>query len=140
MNDEQFERELQEELGKTDVMPTEARVVTESDVPRGPDNNSTANKLCIASVICVGVTHFGSALLRLVTKDTATVAVAGLCLCTMTFIASWVLMIMARVKCKTNIFGKILMWVYIIELVVGVVVIGLLIFLLYSLALSCRGL
>ena len=105
-------------------------------MPRGPEddggrNNNTATIMCIISLVCMyvvpivtvmvsggvssiaegneSVTSFFASVLSLV------MSVSGL--------AAWVLMIIVRVKYPKNVFGKVLMWIYIISLILGVIAI-----------------
>lgn len=56
-----------------------------------------------------------------------------------TYIASWVLMIMARVKYKENKFAKILMWVYIAILAVSILAVILIIAMCAYIIKDCQG-
>ena len=56
-----------------------------------------------------------------------------------TYIASWVLMIMARVKYKENKFAKVLMWVYIGILAVGILAVILIIAMCAYILKDCHG-
>jgi len=122
-------------------------VFNQLDIPdteiKTETNNS--NKFCIISV-CL---HYGAPILmgmfmalwmRVVNQNQAiynvfgsisSLAEAG------AYIASVVLMIIVRVKDRKNLFGKILMWVYIAEAILSVILGILLIVACFSLAQKC---
>ena len=52
--------------------------------------------------------------------------------------ASYVLMIIARVKCRKATFGKVLMWVYIIELILEILAVVLLVVFFINLFRECN--
>ena len=55
------------------------------------------------------------------------------------YIASWVLMIIARIKYKESKFAKILMWVYIGILVAGIIAVALIIAMCAYMLKDCQG-
>ena len=97
------------------------------------DNNHLANVLCTISV-CL---YFGMPLVAFIfycitggimsygNDYASTIAsffssIVGI-LSTCSTLAAYVLMIIARVKCPQNTFGKVLMWVYIALFVMGII-------------------
>lgn len=52
--------------------------------------------------------------------------------------ASYVLMIIARVKCRKATFGKVLMWVYIIELILEILAVVLLVVFFINMLRECN--
>ena len=109
---------------------------TRQQMQQAPDdggrNSHAANVMCVISLICMYVIPFvsllGTGLLgEIFTKDadysditSAFVSFISLFVCA-SDLAAWVLMIIVRVKYPKNIFGKVLMWLYIIMMVLGVV-------------------
>ncbi len=57
-----------------------------------------------------------------------------------TYIASWVLMIIARVKYKESVFAKVLMWIYIGILALSILAVILIIAMCAYLVKDCQGL
>ena len=107
--------------------------------PQKPANSSTGNILCIISLICRFVVPAMMASLYSVTSKTgvealsdfthllqSTVAMAA-------YIASWVLVIVARIKYKTT-FSLVVLIIYLVILVL--VIIGIVIFLAMCLSWS----
>ena len=109
-----------------------------------PDNiNPTAKKLCWSSLICWIISRIGGWSLGYVFSSLdgedyirlapgALIGLAGL--------ASYILMIYVRIKYPKNRFGKGLMWVYIIDLVLRVllIVVAILAF-VYLVESVCSG-
>ena len=113
---------------------TETQYVEEKVVVSKPqDNNHLANVLCTISVSL----YFGMPFITFIFYcftgglmsygDDYTTAIASFfssivgILSSLSTLAAYVLMIVARVKCPQNTFGKILMWVYIALFVMGIV-------------------
>ena len=123
------EVEVKEAVVETPVVVEEKPVVVEQ--PK--DNNHLANVLCTISV-CL---YFGMPLISFIVYfitggimsvgDDASTAIASFfssvvgILSSCSTLAAYVLMIVARVKCPSNTFGKVLMWVYIALFVMGIV-------------------
>lgn len=106
-------------------------VVKQTPVVEEDKNNHLANVLCTISVCLYFGMPFVSFLFYCVTGgimsygDDYTSAMASFfssivgILSSMSTLAAYVLMIVARVKCPKNTFGKVLMWVYIALFVMG---------------------
>ena len=111
----------------------ETPVVEEKPVVNEDKNNHTANVLCTISVCLYFGMPFVSFILYCITGgimsygDDYTSALASFfssivgILSSLSTLAAYVLMIVARVKCPKNTFGKVLMWVYIALFVMGIV-------------------
>lgn len=122
------EVEVKEAVVETPVV--EAKPVV---VEQPKDNNHLANVLCTISV-CL---YFGMPLISFIVYfitggimsvgDDVSSAIASFfssivgILSTCSTLAAYVLMIVARVKCPRNTFGKVLMWVYIALFVMGII-------------------
>ena len=55
------------------------------------------------------------------------------------WVASWVLMIVVRVKYKTSTFGKVLMWIYIIGAILSVLAVIAIIAFFAAAFAACAG-
>ena len=109
----------------------ETQYITENVVEKSQDNEQIANTLCTISVSLyfgmpvltlmiyiltggfMGYSYGSSAIGGFITSITSILS-------SMARIAAYILMIVARVKCPNNIFGKILMWVYIALIAMGI--------------------
>jgi len=111
----------------------EEKVIEQKPVAEEDKNNHLANTLCTISVCLYFGMPFVSFLLYCITGGvmsygddyTSTIAsffssIVGI-LSSFSTLAAYVLMIVARVKCPKNTFGKVLMWVYIALFVMGIV-------------------
>lgn len=106
--------------------------------------NKLATRLCIISLILNvgGTTAVGvvaGILSELGSDFTDALSTACTGLISATYIASIVLMIIARVKSKKNTFGKVLMWVYIAEVALYIIAIILIVIFAAALIASCGG-
>lgn len=110
-----------------------------------PDDERKANVFCIASLICVflprvlqflGYLFFGTLLQQVgresVLHDRISGALSALGI--LSLIAGIVLVIYVRVKYPKNIFGKVLMWIYI---VLAVLILIAFIVMLVACTLAC---
>lgn len=93
-----------------------------SPIPKEPispvkEENKEAQKLCIASLICMYAGSTISAVLSFIVPVLA--PLFGTC-AGLSPIAAIVLMIMARIKYPNNKFAKILMWVYIAQIILAI--------------------
>lgn len=94
------------------------------------ENNREANVLCVISLICaigpillffmagmfnIDLSHLGSEVASSIENFTVVTEVAM-------FIVGIVLMIFVRVKYPGNVFGKVLMWTYIVFTIIGLVI------------------
>lgn len=101
------------------------------------DENKKANRLCVYSLLCyfVGPIIFAilSVLLNLIFQGLGTFLSLG---STISKIAAYVFIGMARVKYPRNTFSKVLMWVYIalflLGLLLAIVIVVILVFALFS--------
>ena len=82
------------------------------------DDDKEAKKLCIASLICMYGASLISGVLSYILPPLA--PLFGTC-AGLSPIAAIVLMIMARVKYPKNKFAKILMWVYIVQIILALI-------------------
>lgn len=110
-----------------------------------PEENERANILCVISLVCEVIPLFLNGIVTsLMTvvddwerSDFSTVlygvtsSLSGIL-----FIAGIVLLIIVRVKYPKNVFGKVLMWVYI---VIGVIMLLLLIAAVVLLIVACNA-
>ena len=118
----------------TNQAPQQQTVVYQK-APVVVDKNKQANILSIISLILylVGPLVAGiiGALMGMISESASYLfsAIAG-----MARLAAYVLVIIARIQCPTNKFSKVLMWIYIALLILGVVLIVLLIILIFVLA------
>ena len=105
-----------------------------------PEEESKANKLCIASLFCMfGVPIILSSIVQLEMRIMSVgdsysefVPRVFLTIEEISFLAAWFLMITVRVKYKSNKFGKILMWFYIAMTIIGIIAAVLFIILIIS--------
>lgn len=99
-----------------------------------PEDKKKANRLCIISIILSFVLPVISSLALTFTclamyGDVANVMESGLAdiyivicgLCGITSLAGIILMIVARVKYPKSTFAKVLMWIYIVILILGII-------------------
>lgn len=124
-------------------------VVKQNPVVEEDKNNHLANVLCTISVCLYFGMPFVSFLFYCVTGgmmsygDDYTSAMASFfssivgILSSMSTLAAYVLMIVARVKCPKNTFGKVLMWVYIALFIMGIVTALLLMVTCVGILASC---
>ena len=117
---------------KEAVVETPVAVAQPVVVQQPKDNNHLANVLCTISVSLYFGMPFVAFLFYCVTGgimsygDDFTSAMASFfssiigILSSLSTLAAYVLMIVARVKCPQNTFGKVLMWVYIALFVMGI--------------------
>ena len=129
----------------------EEKVVEQKQVvvEQPKDNNHLANVLCTISVCLYFGMPFISFLVYCVTGgimsygDDYTSALASFfssiigILSSLSTLAAYILMIVARVKCPSNTFGKVLMWVYIALFVMGIVMTIVLMITCVGLLASC---
>ena len=117
------------------------------------DERHKANTLCLISLLCHFVVPCVSVfLLGAVsgmfssgdissTKEPMAEFASGLASIVSggSYIASWVLMIIARVKYKRSVFAKVIMWIYIVLLILSVVALILLIGACIHIVRTCPG-
>ncbi|MCQ2505390.1 MAG: hypothetical protein MJ103_09155 [Saccharofermentans sp.] len=92
-------------------------------------NNKGANILCIISLLCmylVPIINFVIfAIVDMIegheSEVTDTVFLIGFGLGTIAVIAAYILMIIARVRYKKSTFAEVLMWIYIVQTVIAVI-------------------
>lgn len=110
-----------------------------------PEENKRANILCVISLACeVGPMFLNGILSALLTVNgvwnvgdaQAFMENIGGVLSGLLFIAGIVLLIIVRVKYPKNVFGKVLMWVYI---VIGVIMLLLMIAAMVFLMVACNA-
>ncbi len=131
--------------------PVQVQVVGGAPAPAqaqmqaSPELQKQVTTLCIISLVCHYVPLLGIAslisTLSSVMGEAASNSISGL-LSTLEFgawIASWVLMIVARTKDKTRTFPKVLMWVYIIELILTILAIIALFVFFAAMVASCAN-
>lgn len=113
-----------------------------------PEDNRTANIMCLISVLC----HFVVPVVCSVILGAMTDIISGTSykssdsvftsmlslLISVSYLASWVLMIIVRVKYKNNTFGKVIMWIYIILLALGVIAVIILIVTCVNILRECN--
>ncbi len=122
----------------TPVVQEQTQVQTQQPVQNNTvdDPNGNANKLCIISLIlCFGSSLISGVLTLLIpplAKFFGMLAGLGP-------LAGVVLMIIARVKYPQNKFAKILMWVYIILIIIGIIGTILLVILCYTACNDLQG-
>ena len=166
MSDEEFERELEEELKASGIITPEVdpSIIDRNPVQATPEQPSVeqpsveqpqetypnVRKLCIISLICYIIPHLiggigGSFLSTIINTahlsdmEDLSSAASGFMIALEgliggSYIAAWVLMIIARVKNKRDTFAKVLMIVYIVMAVVAVIAVIVLIILIAALA------
>ncbi len=110
-----------------------------------PEENKRANILCVISLACEVVPMFLNGILSALLTVNGTWYVGdaqafmesiGSVLSGLLFIAGIVLLIIVRVKYPKNVFGKVLMWVYI---VIGVIMLLLVIAAMVFLMVACNA-
>jgi hypothetical protein len=99
------------------------------------DENDKGNKLCILSLILkYGVLALSAGIIELLYNFTNIISedigdfvistlfvIIGIC-----SLAAFVLMVIVRIKYPKNLFGKILMWIYIVEIILAIIAIVIL--------------
>ena len=116
--------------------PKDNTVTNQTDKPKDVfDENIKGNKLCIISLILkYGVLAIGGGIIELlshfinnISVNTSDFIVATLFvivgICSLT---AFVLMVIVRIKYPKNTFGKVLMWIYIIEIILAIIAIVML--------------
>ena len=119
------------------------------------DENIKGNKLCILSLILkYAVGFIGGGIIELFSNIFPSVSdsVADLIFGTLfslvgiSSLAAFVLMVVVRVKYPKNTFGKVLMWIYIVEIILAIIAIVLIFLMCMACANSldeffsnCRG-
>lgn len=114
-----------------------------------PEDAHNANMLCIISLVChfavpVLVSFFTSIISGVNgAGDISNASNAAIRLFTsisgISVLASWVLMIIVRVKYKESTFGKVVMWIYIGLLILSIVAIIILVIACVGLIKECQG-
>jgi hypothetical protein len=74
-------------------------------------------------------------------ESSAEDAFVGLCsiVTGVSYLASWVLMIIARAKYRRSVFAKVVMWIYIVLLILGVIATVVLIMTCVNMIRQCPG-
>ena len=127
MGDEKFEKELEEDI---------KAIKTETQVNEPPkEEYPNVRKLCIISLICYAVPSIVMSIGSILTnsflkpanadQETYKSLYAGISYVYMalmgSYVAAWVLMIIARVKNKKDTFAKVLMIVYIVMAAIAII-------------------
>ncbi len=115
-----------------------------------PEDNKKANNLCILSLILkygvgivIGIIFSILSSMGNYTSSSAAnsigsaIAVVLYGLSGISEIAALVIMIIVRVKYPKNVFGKVLMWIYIVEIILAMLSIIILFAMCYSIISSC---
>ena len=113
-----------------------------------PEDNQKANIMCVISLVCHFIVPFlGSFLLGGMTSSFSetndvsagsTITSLFSLIVSCSYLASWVLMIIVRVKYKNNTFGKVIMWIYIILLALGIIAVIILIVTCVNIIRECN--
>ena len=113
-----------------------------------PEDNQKANIMCVISLVCHFIVPFlGSFLLGGMTSSFtetndvsagSTITSLFSLIVSCSYLASWVLMIIVRVKYKNNTFGKVIMWIYIILLALGIIAVIILIVTCVNILRECN--
>ena len=112
------------------------------------DDNSKATTLCVISLVChyAPVLGLGSVASVLQESGNAAISATGDMLQGFVslimfgaWVASWVLMIVVRTKYKNSTFGKVLMWLYIIGLILSVLAVIAIIAIFAAAFAACAG-
>lgn len=101
------------------------------------DNRKQSNMYCFISLgcvlgalICLGLSQVGLPYrLELLNESALSLGL----------VAAFVFMIVARVIDKTNIFAKVLMWIYIVIMIIGFIMIAILVVFFALICSSCMG-
>ena len=104
--------------------------------------------MCVISLVCHFIVPFlGSFLLGGMTSSFSetndvsagsTITSLFSLIVSCSYLASWVLMIIVRVKYKNNTFGKVIMWIYIILLALGIIAVIILIVTCVNIIRECN--
>ena len=104
--------------------------------------------MCVISLVCHFIVPFlGSFLLGGMTSSFtetndvsagSTITSLFSLIVSCSYLASWVLMIIVRVKYKNNTFGKVIMWIYIILLALGIIAVIILIVTCVNILRECN--
>lgn len=125
--------ENQIEINETKIVETQITNINEEE-------NKKANKLCIISLCLKYIPTIITGSFYGITGESNSVINSLINLLGLCPLAAFIIMIIVRVKYPKNKFGKIIMWIYIIELIL--VIIGVIILLIACGAIlrDCRGL
>lgn len=112
------------------------------------DDAKKATTLCVISLVChyAPALGIGSIASVLQSSSNETISATGDVLSGLlslvmfgAWVASWVLMIVVRVKYKTSTFGKVLMWIYIIGAILSVLAVIAIIAFFAAAFAACAG-
>ena len=112
-----------------------------------PEENHKANIMCVISLFfgfviplfCFGlITFMGEYVEQNAGTDSSFSSVLTMIM-SLSYLASWIIMIIVRVKYKANKFGKILMWIHIGILALGVLSIILVIVACFGILSQCSN-
>ena len=109
-------------------------------------DEKTANILCLVSLACMFLVPFGTGIITGSFSEIAdkTGDVSGIStlfgsLSSLSSLAAWVLMIIVRIKYRKNVFGKVLMWIYISMLALLIIAIIIFVIACASCLHDCKG-
>ena len=114
-------------------------------------NNQLANVLCTISLVLYFGVPFLSSFLMIITTGlmetgtSSTTAASnyltsiGSIISSVSTLAAYILMIIARVKCPKSTFAKIVMWIYIVLFAMGLITLVVILVTCAGILASCRG-
>lgn len=133
--------EGQAEVKETKVEePKVETQITNTNNTTNEEENKKANKLCIISLCLKYIPTVISGALYGISSDSNFITNLLICLLGLCPLAAFVIMITVRVKYPKNKFGKIIMWIYIIELILTIISILIIIITCGTILRDCRGL
>ena len=118
----------QQQYSPQGQMPPQQQYNPQGQMPPQQNDNHTATILCIISLLCHFVVPTVFTMLLGAfgdgdiggSDDTIASSFISMLVC-VSYLASWVLMIIVRVKYRNSTFGKVLMIVYIVILALGII-------------------
>ncbi len=144
INGQEFKVYYPDKDGNPQPQPSQNNVQPHDKKYISPEDNKKANMLSIISLVCM----FGVPTVMMLLKELisyidssmyapfidATTSISGAA-----FIAAMTIMILVRVKYPNSLFGKVLMWLYIVIVVLGILgIIALLVF-IYMMCNMCTS-
>ena len=145
---EQGQSQVQQKISSQAQVYNPTQPQNQAVPTQSQDDAKKATTLCVISLVChyapaLGIGSIASALQSSSNEAISATGdmLSGLLSLVMfgAWVASWVLMIVVRVKYKTSTFGKVLMWIYIIGAILSVLAIIAIIFLFAAALSACAG-
>lgn len=121
------------------LKPVQQNNIQKNKQPLSPEDNKKANMLCgLSLLLSYGIPGLGAFLSYLASSNSTIIQYLGNLISSvvgLSSIAGIVIMIIVRIKYPQNTFGKVLMWVYIVEYIL-LIILGIVIVIACSAAIS----